>query len=107
MKPREAFIESIYNNDAAMKSNLHVPKKGGERKAIKYLLMSLVIVACSFNFVLFGVCVGLVGTWRESSCCLYEGSALFLDTLLFDWKVFLAAEGLVKWHLFVMFMGVQ
>lgn len=89
-----------------MKSNIHVPKKGGERKAIKYLLMSLVIVACSFNVILFRICVGLVRTWQEFSCCLYEGSAPFLETLLFDW-VFWATEGLVKWHLFVMFMGVQ
>lgn len=90
-----------------MISNLHVPKKGGEWKAIKYLLMSLVVVACSFRFDLFGICVGFIGTWQEFSCCLCEGSALFLETLLFDWKVFWATEGLGKWHLFVMFMGVQ
>lgn len=88
-----------------MISNLHVPKKGGERKAIKYLLMSLVVVACSFHFDLFGICVGFVGTWF--SCCLCEGSALFLETLLCDWKVFWATEGLGKWLLFIMFMGVQ
>lgn len=90
-----------------MKSNIHVPKKGGEQKAIKYSLMLLVIVACSFTFVMFCICVGLVGTRQEFSYCLYEGSALFHETLLFDWKVFWTAEGLVKWHLFVMLMGVQ
>lgn len=71
-----------------MKSNIHVPKKGGEQKAIKYSLMLLVTVACSFTFVTFCICVGLVGTWQEFSCCLYEGSALFHETLLLTGRSF-------------------